>query len=274
MQGAPLRSTYDVIERALLQEVGGGVSVAPEVHRSLPPYQQIADHYRDQIKRGELKDGDRLPSTRQIVDQWNVAHATAAKALTALAADGLVRTVPGGAGGTIVDLHAFQRSPRDRMVATRRLGKIYPEGEQARIVAAELVNAPEHIANALGIPSGSQVIRRHRVTYRGDVAVSASTSWFHGHLADMAPALLVTERIPQGTPGYIAQQTSRPIARGRDLLAAGTADSQTAADLEIPEGTPVLRGRNWVYDRADEVIEYGESTSLPDRWLSYQYELD
>lgn len=247
--------------------------MAPEVHRSLPPYLQIADHYRDLIRRGELKDGDRLPSTRQIVDQWGVAHATAAKALRVLATDGLVSTMPGGAGGTVVDLHT-PRSPRDRMVATRQFGKIYPDGERARIVSAELVEAPEHIAEALGVAPGASVVRRHRVTYRDQAAVSASTSWFAGALAGAAPALLVAERIPQGTPGYIAEQTGRAIAAGRDMLAAGTADAQAAVDLDVPAGSPVLRGRNWVQDQVGEVIEYGESVSLPDRWLTYHYEFE
>src|SRR4051794_33679325 len=82
-------------------ESGRGRRLSPQVHRSLPPYLQITQHYRDQIKRGQLKDGDRLPSARQLVEQWKVAHATAAKVLSTLRAEGLVTTTTGGAGGTV-----------------------------------------------------------------------------------------------------------------------------------------------------------------------------
>ena len=51
----------------------------PQLDRPPPPYLQIVEHYRDRIRDGRLGDGDRLPSTRQLAQEWRVAHATAAK---------------------------------------------------------------------------------------------------------------------------------------------------------------------------------------------------
>src|SRR3954467_4782805 len=143
-------------------ESGRGRRLSPQVHRSLPPYLQITQHYRDQIKSGQLKDGDRLPSARQLVEQWKVAHATAAKVLSTLRAEGLVTTTTGGAGGTVVNVNDMREvgyAPRDRMLAVRHWGKIYPPDEHARILSAELVDPPEYVADALGVTPGSQVIR-------------------------------------------------------------------------------------------------------------------
>lgn len=247
--------------------------MSPKVQRPLPPYLQITEHYRNLIRRGELQDGDRIPSTRQLVEQWGVAHATAARVLSTLRAEGLVTTTPGGGGGTIVNVQDLGYAPRDRMLAVRQWGRIYPPGEHARIVSAELVDAPEHVAEAVGIDPGSPVIRRHRVTYRDQTPVSASTSWFVGALAEVAPDLLRTERIKPGTPGYIEQQTGRKIRFGCDQSTAALADREMAADLEIPEGTPVLIGRNWVRDGNGDVIEFGQYVSIPERWQTYEYEL-
>lgn len=248
--------------------------MSPKVERTLPPYLQITRHYRDLIRRGELRDGDRLPSARQLVDQWGVAHATAAKVLATLRAEGLVQTTSGGAGGTVVAVRDVGQSPRDRIMAGRRWGRIYPKDEYARITAAELVDAPERIAVALGVKPGTSVVRRHRVVYRHDTPVSASTSWYAGELADAAPDLLVAERIQQGTPGYIEQQTGRVARRGRDEFTATLVDADIAADLGVAEGTPVLIGRNWFRDAQGDVIEYGEYVSRPERWQTYEYELD
>jgi len=63
-------------------------------------YARIVGEIRGRIERGELRPGDRVPSTRQIVQEWGVAMATATKVLTTLRQDGLVRAVPGV--GTIV----------------------------------------------------------------------------------------------------------------------------------------------------------------------------
>ncbi|WP_430782140.1 hypothetical protein [Actinoplanes sp. G11-F43] len=39
--------------------------------------------------------------------------------------------------------------------------------------------------------------------------------------AETAPQLLVADRIPKGTPGYIAEQTGRALGRTKEQLAAG-----------------------------------------------------
>ncbi|MBE1486351.1 TetR/AcrR family transcriptional regulator C-terminal domain-containing protein [Plantactinospora soyae] len=65
-----------------------------------PPYRRIVAEIRRRIVAGELRPGDRVPSTRQITAEWGVAMATATKVLTALREAGLVRAVPGV--GTVV----------------------------------------------------------------------------------------------------------------------------------------------------------------------------
>jgi DNA-binding transcriptional regulator YhcF (GntR family) len=67
---------------------------------SQAPYQQIVRALRGQIERGELRPGDRVPSTRQITRDWCVAMATATKVIATLRDEGLVDTHPGS--GTVV----------------------------------------------------------------------------------------------------------------------------------------------------------------------------
>ena len=74
-----------------------------------PPYLRIAADIRARIDSGRLRPGDRVPSTRQITDEWGVAMATATKALAALRREGLVHPVPGT--GTVV---AEPTTPRRR----------------------------------------------------------------------------------------------------------------------------------------------------------------
>src|SRR5260370_35265696 len=63
------------------------------------PYVQIVEHYRREIREGRLKDGDMLPSGREIAQQFGVSLATAAKVATGLQAPGLVTPRPGA--GTV-----------------------------------------------------------------------------------------------------------------------------------------------------------------------------
>jgi DNA-binding transcriptional regulator YhcF (GntR family) len=64
------------------------------------PSQQIVQQIRDRISSGQLRPGERVPSTRQIVQEWGVAMATASRVLAALRQEGLVEVRPGV--GTVV----------------------------------------------------------------------------------------------------------------------------------------------------------------------------
>lgn len=244
----------------------------PEIRRQSPAYLQIADDIRQQIRTGVLRDGQLVLSTRKIADEYHVAIATATKALAALQAEGYVRGVP-GTGTVVCAGETTHNTDRDRILAIRRTGRIYPPNERAVISAAGLVPAPDMVADALGLPHGAEVIRRQRVTLRDDVPVSASVSWMPGDLATAAPLLLTTERIRTGTIGYVEQVTGRVVTSGLDQHSARAATAQDAADLGVPEGSPVACGRNWYYDAAGDVIEFGESVSIPSRWGENRYEI-
>lgn len=64
------------------------------------PYLVIAADLRRRIAEGELRPGQRVPSTRQLAKESGVAMATAAKALTLLRTEGVVVTRP--RSGTVV----------------------------------------------------------------------------------------------------------------------------------------------------------------------------
>ncbi|HUR05151.1 MAG TPA: TetR/AcrR family transcriptional regulator C-terminal domain-containing protein [Nonomuraea sp.] len=74
-----------------------------------PPYVRIVDDIKRRIAVGELRAGDRVPSTRQLARDWDVALATAAKALARLGQQGVVVAEP--RVGTVV-AGPSGRSPR------------------------------------------------------------------------------------------------------------------------------------------------------------------
>lgn len=240
----------------------------PEIQRPDPPYMQVVAAIRERIRSGALKPGDHVPSARQITREWGVSIATATKVLAALRSEGLARGVSGV--GTVV-MAPPAANPRDHLTSMRRTGRIYADGGHAKILDSGLIEAPAYVADALGVEHGTQVIRRERVTYQGESPVSASVSWFDGALAADCPLLLVAERIPAGTPGYIQQQTGRTVTAGRDHLTAVDASREDAAKLGLPAGTAILHGENWYLDANGDVIEYGEYITAGDRGWSYDY---
>lgn len=59
------------------------------------PYQQIAAILRGRIERKEYQRGQRLPSIKDLMDEYGVAHLTANKALRVLVTEGFAVLSPG-----------------------------------------------------------------------------------------------------------------------------------------------------------------------------------
>ncbi|MDA8368602.1 MAG: GntR family transcriptional regulator [Nocardiopsaceae bacterium] len=240
--------------------------MTPRIQRPEPPYLQLVAHYRTLIKDGELKSGTRLPATRELADQWQVSHTTVAKAVTLLRSEGLVETSNQGTTVSFGETNTY--TPRDRLRAMKRSGRIYPHSEATRILAAAVVPAPEHVAAAMGIEEGDQVVRRERVTLHGDVPVTHSVTWMPGELVDSVPELATTERIPGGTVGAVRERTGREVTRDTYRECARRATAEIAAALEVAEGDPVLYGQNTWYEDSGAVLEFGEFTIPEGRWIS------
>ncbi|HUZ54496.1 MAG TPA: GntR family transcriptional regulator [Streptosporangiaceae bacterium] len=60
----------------------------------MPPYRQIAEIIRQQIKWGDSPMGCRIPTESEILDVWEVARSTARRAIALHRDEGLVQTVP------------------------------------------------------------------------------------------------------------------------------------------------------------------------------------
>ncbi|MEU4345434.1 winged helix-turn-helix domain-containing protein [Nocardia sp. NPDC023852] len=62
---------------------------------SKPRYALIADDIRAKINRGDYAPGDQLPTKAQLMEQWNAALNTVARAINELRDEGLVETFHG-----------------------------------------------------------------------------------------------------------------------------------------------------------------------------------
>jgi DNA-binding GntR family transcriptional regulator len=60
-----------------------------------PKYEQVIDAIKEQIRSGQLKPGDKLPTTAQLEAQYDVSYGTLRTALMALMREGWIE----GRGG-------------------------------------------------------------------------------------------------------------------------------------------------------------------------------
>ena len=229
------------------------------------PYVQIIGHYRRLIAAGQLKDGDMIPSGREIAAEFGVSIATAAKVATGLQALGLVTARPGA--GTVV---IAPRPPADRvqggpvLVTLASRGPVRA-GTEARILEAGIVQAPPAVAAQLGTGPLGQVIRRRQATSKDGTMAALLTSWHPAALAEACPGLLDTGQPADEIAGY------RP-AWGEDWLSARPPTSAEAREFGIKRGSPVLIAHSRRFDSGDQVLEYAELIARADTRVEYRYE--
>lgn len=63
---------------------------------------QVAAHYRELIRTGQLRPGERFPPIRSIAREWSMSTATVRLAVAVLRDEGWIRTVR-GPRGTVVE---------------------------------------------------------------------------------------------------------------------------------------------------------------------------
>jgi DNA-binding FadR family transcriptional regulator len=92
------------------------------------PYDVLADQLRETILRGEISEGDTLPTERELVSQTGLTRGSVREALRMLAVEGLVETRHGRLGGNVVTLPgqdsmatAINRFVRGRKLSLRTL---------------------------------------------------------------------------------------------------------------------------------------------------------
>lgn len=210
-----------------------------------PAYVRIADDLRKRIKAGNLRRGDRLPSEREICEQWDVSNITARAAIAALRGEGLVESVRGK--GTFVRKETpLVRLAPQRYFRSQHKPTYVQEAERAeqplevdRSVSETV--APEAIAERLGVEPQAGVTRTDYFIRMGGKPVSMSESW-----EPLALTGTTTVRKPDEGPHADKGIIGRFEAIGylvdeiEEILDCRMPTQAEARRLEIPSGVPVI----------------------------------
>jgi GntR family transcriptional repressor for pyruvate dehydrogenase complex len=108
----------------------GGASTAGgtfNVQQVLRPRAQVEKQIRDAILHGDFSQGDKLPPETELAQRFGVSRPTVREALGSLVAAGLIRKVPGVAGGSFVNIvtpDSLSAMLSESMDAIVRLGSL------------------------------------------------------------------------------------------------------------------------------------------------------
>lgn len=183
-------------------------------------YAAIADHFRKLIRDGTMRPGDRMPTVRKVMEEWEVSNATAVRAYKTLKEEGLT-SASTGAGTVVANRGSDNIAARVRNYATT--GKALASNETSEIMEVGTVGADEAIAARLDVEPGSQVHVRRRLVKRDGSPVHLSSSYYAPYVVEATPELaepvstggsreLAAERLGAAQGRVLEEVTSRLAA--------------------------------------------------------------
>lgn len=227
---------------------------------AIPLYEQVKQHLRQSIGRGELPLGHQAPSERQLVERLGVSRITVRRALGDLVHEGVLYSVPGRgffASDRAEDyelqvLRGFREEARLRgRVATCRV-------LEARLIAA----TPEQALN-LGVAEGDEIVSLRRLRLIDDAPAVLQHAWLP-HAA--CPGLLDHDFSTNSLFATLTDRHGIQLGHGNTLISARLAAPDEAELLEMSSPAAVLAVDQLTYRRDGRPIELLWSLHNPRRF--------
>ncbi len=193
------------------------------------PHDVLANHLRDGILRGDLAEGDALPSERELVDQTGLTRGAVRGALKTLAVEGLVETRHGRFGGSVVTLPgqqsmatAISRFVQGRKLSLRTLQETREALEPflAHLAAARRTEDVDLVASVADFQEFASI----NVKWHNAVAKASGNELLAAVLYSLSHGVHVATSTEEYDTVETRKQVIRIHARINDAIEAGKAD--------------------------------------------------
>ncbi|HET9895664.1 MAG TPA: GntR family transcriptional regulator [Streptosporangiaceae bacterium] len=240
-----------------------------ELQRPVPLYMQVVRQLRAQIASGELAEGERIPSQREMMQIWRISLQTASKVIGALKTECLA--IPSIGRDTIVAPGAPARIAAAAAGTAQSAAEPPADSGHDVIATAEMTAAPADFAAILGVPAGRRVLRRIEIRHVDGKPFSFTAFWLPSAITAKAPRLADSKPLPAGPIAYIADVTDSRVGRIIEAHAAMPADADIAKALAVAPHTAVLVRRRQHQTVSGQLIAYSETTTPAATWDCRSY---
>ncbi len=231
-------------------------------HKSSKPYyEQIKEYILYKIHAGELNAHDKIPSERNLSEQFGVSRLTVSKAIKELVLEGKLYTQVGK--GTFVRDEPIDQTLDALTSFSEEMDK-RGQLSSSLIVRSGVISASEEVASKLKIPTGVSVVMLKRVRMVNDQPLAIETAYI---IADYCNGIL--DRFD-----FRHESLYRVLKDHYDLrliyadqeLEARLATPEEVEKLHIEVGSPILSMRRVTYIEAEQPIEFVESAYRGERY--------
>ena len=225
----------------------------------VPLYLQLTEGIRRSILREEYKEGDLLPTERELGERYGLSSTTIRRALGDLVHEGLLERKAGK--GT------FVRTPKVKRDLMKVLGFTQNMKEMGlvpttRVMKKVVVSANDFVQESLGLRPRTKVLRLERVRFGNDLPMMAETRYLR---LDLFPGIVDQDLTGSLWKVFENVYGLKPCRHAQALRIA-YADEETAALLGIATGVGVFLVRGITYLRDGTPVECEESVYRSDKY--------
>lgn len=220
---------------------------------------QVYSVLADEIAAGVRQAGERLPPERTMADRFGVGRGTVRRALSALAAEGLIESHVGR--GTFVAT-GHLREPPNVLMSFTELGRTHGLTPSARVLEQLVREATIDESEDFGVAPGAPIFKLDRLRFLDGNPIAVDSIRVP---LSLAPGLTGVDFTTGSLYEALAADGCGPV-RADYAVEAVTATEPVASLLDAPPGAALLIARTRGYDEDGRLVEVGHTSYRGDRY--------
>jgi GntR family transcriptional regulator len=234
----------------------------------IPLYYQLKEQIKKNILKGYYKEGDLIPSERELSDQYELSSTTIRRALNDLVQENFLERKAGK--GTFVRRRKVVRDLRKVIGFTKNMQEM-GLNPSTQVLAIKVLNANPYARERLGLLKGDKIVRLERLRLADGMPMMLETRYIR---SDLCPGI-EKENLSSSLWKVFENTYGLKPNRHTQNMNIATLSGHAANLLTLPENTHVFLIRGVTYVRDNEAIECEESLYRSDKYeLAFEAIID
>jgi GntR family transcriptional regulator len=223
-----------------------------------PFYKQLKEKILDDIEIGKLKHGDKLPSERELAEQYGISRMTARHTLSILEREGVVERRVGA--GTFINNNKIEM---DFITFNSFTKNMQSKGlvPSTQVISINTIQAKPFLANKLKVPTGEQMIAIKRLRLVNEIPVAIEESFIAEVLCPNIGKIITDHnslyQILESEYGIV-------LVKAKEYMQVAFSEESDSKLLRIRSESPCIFQEAVAFDREDKEIEFSTSLTRSD----------